>query len=106
MSSYLHYYLGKQTVLIDLTFTSLAQGYVLKHAFVCRFPMEAEISNKGSTQSAEGQLLVLVLDVNTDQVYFVEIYSIDTLILIILICSRKKVVFKSDHPFELLVLQT
>ena len=53
--------------------------------------MEAEISNKGSTQSAEGQLLVLVLDVNTDQVYFVEIYSDDTLILIILICSRKKV---------------
>ena len=68
--------------------------------------MEAEISNNGSTQSAEGQLLVLVLDVNTDQVYFVEIYSIDTLILIILICSRKKVVFKRDHPFELLVLQT
>ena len=53
--------------------------------------MEAEISNNGSTQSAEGQLLVLVLDVNTDQVYFVEIYSDDTLILIILICSRKKV---------------
>ncbi len=32
------------------------------------FPMEAELSSKNSGQSAEGQLLVLVLDVNSDQV--------------------------------------